>query len=570
MVLRTKAAGKQSARRGFQHGILAAGAVYRLTLLAAALLLLGACAGATQGQQPGASPGGLPGVAAPAGTAQSVIEPALQPAPPAAQPSADWIGKQVEHIRFEGVSAGRLEPLAGQLAQIEGGPLTAAYLENSLRRLYATGLYDTLAVEGVREANGVDLIFRGRPRTFIGIVSVYGAKGATVNTQLESVSQLRPGTRFTTEKLQRAIAQMRDILAEDGFHTPTIEPNLTPHPDQQLVDIVFHVTSGWQARVGDVQVTGDSGMSVKQFRRYAHLRAGSRVTHDTVDHALSGVLKHYQKQERFEAEVRLESAQYVPGTKRVNFSFSASRGPVVHVEVEGASIEEDDLKRLVPIYQEGAVDEDLLNEGNRRLRDFYQRQGYFDVKVNHTEHSTDNRQVTILFTVNLGPRRRVERVSITGNDYFDTDTLEDLLNVHAANVLDRHGAYSQALVAADEAALQSVYHNNGFPNVKVTAQTSTPPDSEQSRRARAKTAPLIVTYHIDEGQQQRVGAVRIEGNHRIDTAMLTPLMNTIPGQLFSLRNLAGDRNALLTEYLSRGFEHAAVDVTEHTEKAPPA
>jgi len=42
---------------------------------------------------------------------------------------------------------------------------------------------------------------------------------------------------------------------------------LTPHPEDQLVDIAFKVTSGPQARVGAVQITGDSGMSAEEFRR---------------------------------------------------------------------------------------------------------------------------------------------------------------------------------------------------------------------------------------------------------------------------------------------------------------
>ena len=35
------------------------------------------------------------------------------------------------------------------------------------------------------------------------------------------------------------------------------------------------------------------------------------------------------------------------------------------------------------------MDEDLLNEGNRRLRDYFQRQGYFDVKVDHNQQNPE-------------------------------------------------------------------------------------------------------------------------------------------------------------------------------------
>lgn len=476
-------------------------------------------------------------------------------------------------ISFEGVSRDRLAPVASHLAQREGKPLRAADVSSSLRQIFATDLYNTLAVRAQREADGVDLVFYGEPRLFIGTVSVDGAKGATVNTQLERASQLEPGTRFTQAKLAQAMEQMRATLADNGFRAPTIDHKLTPHADEQLVDIAFQVNSGPQARVGSVQVTGDPGLSVEQFRRDAHLRAGVHVDHDTVNRALDGVLRHYQSQERLEADVKLASEVYDAGARVVNFHFTANRGPVVRVQVEGAGIDPDRIRRLIPIFQEGTVDEDLLNEGNRRLRDYFQRLGYFDVKVNHQEHSQGNDLVNILYTVDPGPRRRVEHVSITGNHYFDAATLKGLLNVHAADTVDHHGAYSQSLVAADEAALQAIYQSNGFPNVKVTAETSTPETVEAedgSARAHlpvlARTVPFNVTYHIEEGQQLRVGSVAIDGNTHIATGTLIPLLNTIPGQLLSPQNLAGDRNALLTEYLSKGFDQVAVDIAQHEER----
>ncbi len=248
---------------------------------------------------------------------------------------------------------------------------------------------------------------------------------------------------------------------------------------------------------------------------------------------------------------------------------------MVRVEVHGASIDPERIKRVIPIYQEGSVDEDLLNEGNRRLRDFYQRLGYFDARVDHTQQTAGADEVTILYTVQLGARRRVDQVSITGNHYFSTATLMDLISVHAADVLDRHGLYSQALVSADVSALENVYRNNGFSQVKVTPETSTPETADNSQtgapaqQAGARVAPLKVVYRIVEGQQLRVGAMQLQGNAHIPTATLTALLNTAPGQMLSPRNLAGDHDAIVTEYLSRGFDQAAVNVTQQPEPADP-
>jgi outer membrane protein assembly complex protein YaeT len=508
---------------------------------------------------------------------------------PVAGPLFQWSGRPVHSISFEGVAADRLDPLPGHLAQLVGKPLNPDDLGESLRQLYSTGLYETIQVEGsatapspnqtVLNLEPIDLIFRGVPRTFIGTVGVYGAKGPTLNTQLQRASQLQSGTRFTQAKLAVALQQMHQTMAQNGFYEPEITPSLVPRPNDQLVDITFKAVSGTQARIGTVEVSGDSGLSVAEFRRHARLKTGALVDHDTSSRALSGVLKHYQGENRMEAEIKTVSEKYDPAGKKVDFIFSANRGPVVKILVQGAPIAEDRIKHIIPVFEEGSVDEDLLNEGNRRLRDYYQRLGYFDAKVNHQQQSANQSEVVILFRVDLGPRRRVNKVSVTGNRYFGSATLKELLSVRAADTLDRHGAYSQALVSADVSALQAVYHNNGFSSVKIVPETSTPetasPDPTVPLRASAsdlarRAAPLAVTYRIEEGQQTRVGVVQIQGNDHVDAANLTPLLNTASGQLLSPQNLAGDRDALLTDYLSRGFEHANVDVAQQAEDADPS
>ena len=509
----------------------------------------------------------------------SVANPASShssPGPPR-NSALQFEGLPVLSISFEGVPADQLQPLAGHLALAEGAPLTEENLKRSLRQLYSTGLYDTIEARGTRLAGGVTLVFSGTPRTFIGTVGVDGAAGATMNMQLERASQLDAGTRLTQEKMVRAAQQMRATLEQNGYYESVITQNLTPRPGQQLADIAFRVVSGPRARVGKVTVTGDSGMTVDEFRTHAHLWKIAHVDHDTVNRALDGVLRNYQKQDRLEAEVKLESAAYDHATKAVNYQFSANRGPVVRVEVHGVSIDAERIKRLIPIYQEGSVDEDLLNEGNRRLRDYYQRLGYFDARVDHERQSAGADEVTILYTVQLGQRRHVEQVSVTGNHYFSTATLMDLLSVHAADVLDRHGLYSQALVSADVSALESVYRNNGFSQVKVTPETSTPETTDDAQngasaplqQAGEHTAPLKVVYRIAEGRQLHVGALALQGNDHITTATLTTLLNTTPGQMLSPRNLAGDHDAIVTAYLSRGFEQVVVNIAQQPEPADP-
>lgn len=480
-----------------------------------------------------------------------------------------WQGKPVLRISFEGVSTARLDPLPSQLAQKPGTPLNPESVRESLRRLYATGLYDSIAVEGALEqgsaGEGVILTFRGQPRAFIGTVSVVGATGAITNALLTRTSRLTPGTRFTPSAMARAEAAMRHALAESGFYEPVFSYVLTPHTDEQLMDIAYKVDSGPRARVGEITVEGDSGLTHAEFQRYAKLRPGQRVNHDTTSRALNGVENHYRKDQRLEAEVKLQSRDYITARHDLDFTFNTNRGPLVRVLVDGVTLSEARAKKLIPVYEEGAVDDDLLNEGNVRLQNYYQRLGYFDVKVTHVRKTPESGVVEIVFHVDLGAKHRVIEVLVTGAKYFNQETLKERLSVHPHDAFDRQGVYNQSLVNADISSLEALYQNNGFSSVKVTAQIqdgdgrSGPAGTIGTR---GKQVPLNVTYHVEEGQQRRVHSVEIAGNEKIQTADLSAMMNTSSGQPLSPANLAGDRDTLTTYYLSRGFDQVQIEVAQ--------
>ena len=388
-----------------------------------------------------------------------------------------------------------------------------------------------------------------------------GAKGATINAQLERASRLQAGTRFSQARLDQAVEQMRQALADNGFRQPTITHELTMRPGEQLVDIAFKVVSGPQARIGAVQVSGEPGMSLEEFRRRAHLRSGAHVDHDTVNRALSGVLKLYQKQERLEAEIKLASQTCTADARRCDYTFTATRGPVVRIRVTGAGIGSDRLKRAIPVYEEGTVDEDLLNEGDRRLRDYFQRLGYVDVKVRHERQTPAPDEIVILYTIDSGAKRRVDSVSVAGNRYFDAATLKDLLSVHPANTLDRHGIYSQALVAADVDALQAVYQNNGFSAVKVTPKTSLNP-APISAPGRAGREPNRLASCCGVSGRGRTAAEsrgRHPGRQRARRGSHAARVDEYRGWAiaFAAKPCRRPRYALLTHYLSLGVRPGA-------------
>jgi outer membrane protein insertion porin family len=494
------------------------------------------------------------GTQSPSGTPASIA--------PQAQVSGlrAWEGLTIAAIQFRGVDEATLAPLPPALALQPGQPLDGEKLRDSLRRLYATGLYHTISVEGVRMGDEVTIVFTGEPRAFIGSVVVDGVKDERLASQLARAAKLDAGTVFSEAKLVRGDELIRQQLQENGYYAPTVSHRTEADLARAQVNVTYIVAIGKDARVGDVAVDGDSGMPLETFRKKSKLKFDSKVNRDTTNRALTALRKEYQKQQRLESDVNAKSKQYQPATNHLNYQFGVNRGPIVTIEVEGVKLGKGTIKRLIPVYEEGAVDDDLLNEGDRNLRDYYQRAGYFNVTITHSRKVQTAERANIVYQVNLGLKHRVIAVSVAGNKYFGTDTILSRLSVQKADIFEKNGLYSQALVNTDTGAITALYQSNGFSNVKVTPDVT---DSEKTAEGEPlKIGTVAVKYEIEEGTQQKIGKFEVFGATQVPLATLEPLLNTRVGQPYSAANVSGDRDEILGYYLDHGFGQAQVNATQ--------
>ena len=500
----------------------------------------------------------------------AAVNPAATPDPSPNDPGPnlllDWAGLKVVRITFEGVREDLLKPLPSELPQQVGEPLDPEKIRSSLRSLYSTGLYQTIEVAGVRAGDDVAIIFSGAPRQFLGRVNVEGVKDDRLDAVLDAATQLQSGTVYSESRIAAAQPAIEAALQNNGFYRGQIARTEVIDRDNSLVDLNFFTTTGPQARIGDVGLTGDSGLTEAQFRKQGKLKHNAKVNRNTVSRALRDLRKHYNKRERLAATVTLTSKEYVPPTNRLNYTFLAHQGPLVQVRVEGAKISRGTLQRLVPVYEEGTIDQDLLNEGQTNLRNYFESHGYFDVKVSHQPVHTDSQHVTALYTVDLGQRHVVDSVSIAGNKYFGTHLITERLSVRPNSFLDRYGAFSQQLVAQDVASIKALYMSNGFSAVQVTPKFT---DTDTGGSKPKKIAHFKIDYAIDEGTQRRIGKYDIEGATAEQLDQFRPSLNTRVGQPYSAVNINEDRNLIQTYYLSKGYDNAQVSLFQQNDPDHP-
>ena len=458
-------------------------------------------------------------------------------------------GEVVTAIEFRGIGSTDPELLRSMLEQKVGQPLDRDKLRASIDALYATGRFATLEVEAESNAQKeLTLTFVVTENYFNGSITVDGTPQKTnpKAPQLIAASQLDLGDIFTEEKVVLSVDRMRKILADNGYYQAKVTYELQPSTTDNQMAIHFHVVPGVLARVGDVKIVGDAGIPQDQVRGITKLKEGSKVNAEHVTRALERLRKHYQKNEHLEAQVSLTGRQYRTDSNRLNYTFEVQQGPTVNITAEGDSVSKSQLKKLVPVYQENSVDDDLLNEGRRNLRDYLQTRGYFEATVNvERQESAEKDHLNIVYKIDPGVRHKIVGIKIEGNKYFSTSEIRERMAVAPASLLLPNGRFSQQLLSGDVASIKNLYLANGFLDISVKAGLE---DDYLGRKDE-----MQVVVDIDEGSQTLVNALEVEGVSNFAREQLEPNLSNVQGQPFSDANIAADRDAITYYYYDRGF-----------------
>jgi outer membrane protein insertion porin family len=498
---------------------------------------------------------------------------ASPPASPQAQAESSYAtgslnkydGRTVDAIEFQGIGGTDPARLRSLLDQQANEALEREKLRASIKTLYATGRFATINVEAEPvSSDRVRLIFVVTENYFNGVVTVEGTpkKGNPKPHQLVAASQLDLGDVFTEDKVVSSVDRMKKIMADNGYYEAVITYTLQPNASLNQMAIDFHVVPGTLARVGAVTIQGDAGIPPEQVRSLTKLKEGEKVTTDRVTRALERLRKHYQKNAHLEAEVSLIDRQYHADNDRLDYVFKVEQGPTVNIVAQGDGVSKNQLKKLIPVYQENSVDDDLLNEGRRNLRDYLQTKGYFDATVEvERQPSPQNSHLDIIYKIDPGQRHKLVAVKVEGNKYFDTESIRERMAVEPSNFVMRNGRFSQQLLAEDAASIKYLYLANGFLEAKVSG--------ELIDNYGGKENEMEVLLKIEEGKQTRVGDLKLEGADSFSADQLDPNLTNVKAQPFSEVNIASDRDAITYYYYNNGFPNVEFESSATPEPGNP-
>jgi outer membrane protein insertion porin family len=402
------------------------------------------------------------------------------------------------------------------------------------------------------------------PALYIGIFEFPGAGKNFSYSKLLQVVDIPNRTPYREDVISKARDSLQQFLVSAGYFEAQVYPEAQFDESHMLANVVFHIDLGKRAKLGEVQTTGSepgeterllrASRSLRATATGASLRPGKPYSPKRINSGLALMKRRLASEHHLASKVQLGHPRYHADTHRADLVIDVRLGPIVRVRVTGAKLSplpflrERQMKKLIPIFSEGTVDPDLVEEGRRNLIDFFQSKGYFDAKVN-TNFQNQSSSVELVYNVERGSRHNVESVAFQGNQHLGKDDLIRQVVVKPHRFLLSRGKFSDKLLRQSVVGITAFYKNLGYEEVKVESDVV---DREHK---------VYVTFQITEGAQTVVDNLTIEGNSSVTSAALSSKggLRLRPGQPFSQKALADDRTHIMATYLDRGFLNAEFD-----------
>jgi outer membrane protein insertion porin family len=220
----------------------------------------------------------------------------------------------------------------------------------------------------------------------------------------------------------------------------------------------------------------------------------------------------------------------------------------------------EDLKEAIDIKPYSILDVTAVRKNVKKIQEKYVEKGYYLAEASYRLEDKPDNQVAVVFVVNEHAKVQVKQIAFLGNAHVPKDEITPYMQTQEGSYLSflsSAGTYKEEAIQRDLQAVQAVYLEKGYVNVKVGKPSiSLSPD----RRF------LYATIPIEEGEPYDIGKIDFSGELLDLKPSLQALVQSRPGDLFQRSKVGRDLFAVGDVYRDLGY--AYVNVTPVTALDP--
>ncbi len=377
-------------------------------------------------------------------------------------------------------------------------------------------------------------------------------KGASFNKE-RVVSQLR--TKKGDPFSQLSFDQDLKTLSEEY---DKVEPNIEINGNEISIFIKL-----WQKpKIRGILWFGNKQIKSSKLQNKLGIEPHSTFNREEFNKAFTKVKDYYIKKGYFESELEYKLIPY-PNTNEVEIQITVNEGHTGHISnISFSGLTKKEERAILEMMVtkkhnfftswatgKGKYHEEALDHDNLLIVNYLQNEGYADAKVNIQIEETKNGRLAVKIIAIKGEQFHFGDITISGNELFDENTVKKYLAIHNKQL------FSPEKIRDSVQNIKDLYGKDGYIETDV----------QYTLHLLEEEPVYNVEFQIEEGDQFRIGLIRVLGNISTNNNVILRESLLVPGELFDSRRLKATQMRLESMGYFKSINVYAVKTPEDEE-----
>jgi outer membrane protein insertion porin family len=349
-------------------------------------------------------------------------------------------------------------------------------IDEAVKRLFATGLFATV---NINQAGGA-LVIQVSEYSIVNQVLFDGNKKIK-DAQLRSTVQLQPRGSFSNAAMEADIEAIKAAYSRIGRDGAAVTASVN-QLDGNRVNVIFHINEGDRTKIRSITFVGNNAYSDGRLRDVLSTKKSNIMSfltrNDIYDEQRlradeEALRRFYYNRGYADFQVVSAQADLDASTNEYNITITVDEGDRytfgdISIDSTIAEVDPNALKSLLETQSGAHYSAEDVENSIIAMTERLASKGYAFAQVTpRGDRNFSNHTISVLYTIDQGPRAYIQRIEIRGN----TRTRDYVIRREFD--LSEGDAFNQVLIQRAKKRLDAL---NFFESVEISTSPGSEPD----------------------------------------------------------------------------------------------
>ncbi len=330
----------------------------------------------------------------------------------------------IRNINVEGNKRVEPETVRSYLKFAVGDTYDPAKVDESIKALFATGLFSDVRIDRVAADVAVTVV----ENPVINQIAFEGNSEVDTET-LRNEVQLKPRAVFTRARVQADVQRLLDVYRRQGRYAATIDPKVI-ELEQDRVNLVFEINEGAATKVKGIHFVGNTAFSDTQLRDvvsttekgwFDFLKGTAIYDPDRMSLDRELLRQYYLKNGYADVQITAANAELDRDGSGFFITYAIDEGERydfgdVKIESTVAAVNPDEYRGRLTTKSGATYDASQIDKTSEDLTAAISEKGFAFSRVRpKADADPVTHKINMTYVIEEGPRVYIDRINIIGN-----------------------------------------------------------------------------------------------------------------------------------------------------------